>query len=363
MKEKHVQTSGVREKVLSWYLENKRDLPWRRGKDPYRIWISEIMLQQTQVTTVIPYYNNFIKRFPTVRSLSTAEVDEVLSLWSGLGYYSRARALHRAACKVVEEHDGLFPRDRMKLMELPGVGPYTAGAILAIAFDMPEAAVDGNVTRALSRIYGVRDDVTKMHAKKKIDSFAQSLMTGSTPGDFCQALMEFGSVVCRPRSPRCPKCVVNKFCDAFAKGDVEQLPHKPLKTAPTIIIGASILLSRRQKFLAVKRPERGLLGGLWDFPGGEVRKDERPEAGLRRSLLESLGLVLGGSLEETGRIVHLFTHRKLILYLFRGEINSQRVRRRGFAAHRWVSLKTFLDLPHSSLTAKAFHSLNLKEIS
>ena len=231
MKEKHIQTSGVREKVLSWYLENKRDLPWRRGKDPYRIWISEIMLQQTQVTTVIPYYNNFIKRFPTVRSLSTAEVDEVLSLWSGLGYYSRARALHRAACKVVEEHDGLFPRDRMKLMELPGVGPYTAGAILAIAFDMPEAAVDGNVTRALSRIYGVRDDVTKMHAKKKIDSFAQSLMAGSTPGEFCQALMEFGSVVCRPRSPRCPKCAVNKFCDAFAKGDVEQLPHKRITQA------------------------------------------------------------------------------------------------------------------------------------
>lgn len=357
---RQAQVVKVRKKILSWYYENKRDLPWRLQKDPYRIWISETMLQQTQVDTVVPYYNRFIKKFPTVRSLGLAKVDEVLSLWSGLGYYSRARSIHRAARQIIEKHNGSVPKDILQLRALPGVGPYTAGAISAIAFDLPEVAIDGNVTRVISRVYGVREDVTKSHGRKKIASHVQSLMDGPAPGDFCQALMELGAVLCRPRSPHCDKCPATTSCDAFSKGDARALPQKKKKTPPKAVSATAILLSRGKRFLAVKRPERGLLGGLWDFPGGTVLEGEKPEIGLERNLSSSLGLVLRGPVEKHGQIVHLFSHRKMTLHLFSGEIGPQRVRRRDFVDHRWVSLKTFLNLPHSSLTAKMFRSLNLR---
>jgi A/G-specific adenine glycosylase len=350
---------GLRRALLRWYDKHKRELPWRKARDPYAIWISETMLQQTRVDTVIPYYERFIDRFPDIASLAAAERDDVLSLWSGLGYYSRARALHRAAGVVAREYGGEFPETASELRELPGIGPYTAGAIAAIAFDRPEPAVDGNVIRVLSRLFGLRDDVSKPAIRRLIESHARELAEGPRPGDLCQALMELGALLCVPRTPRCLLCPLRKSCAAFEAGDAATLPNKPKKKAPKKIEAVAILLSRGHRVLAVKRPEKGLLGGLWDLPGGELQRGEEPESGLARTLSETLGLATRSAPKAMGQVGHLFTHRRLILHLFSGEVAAGRLRCRAYDDHRWLASTELHQLPHGTLTDKAFRLLEV----
>ena len=342
----------LRGALLRWYRREKRDLPWRHTRDPYRIWISEAMLQQTRVETVIPYYERFLDRFPDVASLASAELEDVLGLWQGLGYYSRARNLKRAAEQVVAECDGALPETAAGLRALPGIGRYTAGAVASIAFDRPEPIVDGNVARVLSRIHGLRDDVKSPAGQKRLWDEAAGLVRGSAPGDLNQALMELGATVCTPRAPRCGSCPVRASCFAFESGDPEALPINARKPKVRKVAAAVGLIQRRGRTLAVLRPEGGLLGGLWDLPGGELAGREAPEDGLRRALRERVGLAVG-TLEPVRRVAHVFAHRRLTLHVYRCTGAAGRVRLDGFDAHRWLPAPALEALPVGNVTKKA----------
>ena len=343
---------ALRARLLAWYQQNRRDLPWRRSLDPYAIWISESMLQQTRVETVIPYYERFLKRFPDVHALADAPVDDVLGAWSGLGYYSRARNLHAAARHVVERHGGEIPDDPQALRALPGVGRYTAGAVASIAFDRPEAVVDGNVTRVLARLYGLRENVKRPATIRRLWELAADLARGPQPGDLNQALMELGATLCTPRAPKCPHCPVRRRCAAHRKGDPEDLPVSTRAARRKPLAAVAAWIPRRGRVLAVKRPSGGLLGGLWDLPGGEMLGGESPPEALRRCLLEGVGLRVD-SLEPLGAVRQAFTHRDLTLQVFRCAGPQGRVRLRGFEAHRWLSPSSLQRLPQGRATREA----------
>jgi len=342
----------LRGALLRWYRRERRDLPWRRTRDPYRVWISEAMLQQTRVDTVIPYYHRFLERFPDVEALAGADLDDVLGAWQGLGYYSRARNLKRAAEHVVECHGGALPDTADALRELPGVGRYTAGAVASIAFDRPEPIVDGNVARVLSRIHGLTGDPKSTAGQARLWEEAARLVRGRAPGDLNQALMELGATVCTPRAPACPRCPVRASCAALRTGDPESLPVGSRKPAVRDVVAAAAIVARRDRTLAVRRPEEGLLGGLWDLPGGDLAARERPADGLRRALRERVGLEVG-ALERLGCVEHVFTHRRLRLHVYRCEAAPGRVRLDGFDAHRWVGQAALRALPAGNLTRKA----------
>jgi A/G-specific adenine glycosylase len=338
--------------LLDWYRANRRDLPWRRTRDPYAIWISEAMLQQTRVETVIPYYERFLERFPDVLALASADLDDVLGAWSGLGYYSRARNLKRAAEQLARERGGALPSEAAALRELPGVGRYTAGAIASIAFDRPEPVLDGNVMRVLARLLDLREDVTRPATARRLWQEAAALARGPSPGELNQALMELGATLCTPRAPRCPDCPLARRCRAHRAGDPESLPRKARKPAPRRMEAVAALCVRRGRALAVRRPPHGLLGGLWELPGGELAPRERPAAGLLRALRERVGLRVA-RLEPAGAVEHAFTHRRLRLHVFRCEGTAGRTRLAGFDAHRWLSPAQLGLLPQAAVTRKA----------
>jgi A/G-specific adenine glycosylase len=342
----------VRRALLAWFARHKRDLPWRHTRDPYAIWLSETMLQQTRVETVIPYYERFLARFPSVLALADAEPDEVTRLWSGLGYYSRARNLHAAARVLARERAGELPRDAAALRELPGVGRYTAGAVASIAFDRPEPIVDGNVARVLARLLDLRDDLKSPATQQRLWEEAAALAHGPRPGDLNQALMELGALVCTPRAPKCLVCPLREMCRGLAAGDPEALPAKKRARAPRAIEGAAAIVVRGQSLLAVRRPPHGLLGGLWDLPGDELAAREPAQAGLERALRERLGIAIGGVV-KLGEVHHQFTHRTLRLHVFRAEAKPGRVARSHYDAHRWLSLAAFQRLGASALARKA----------
>jgi len=344
--------SELRRALLAWYRRHKRDLPWRRTRDPYAIWLSETMLQQTRVETVIPYYSRFLERFPSVYALASADIDDVTQLWSGLGYYSRARNLHAAAQKIVREHASELPSEVEALRELPGVGRYTAGAVASIAFDRPAPIVDGNVARVLSRVLDLREDVTTPSVQKRLWEEAEALARGPAPGDLNQALMELGALVCTPRAPKCLVCPLREMCRGLAAGDPEALPVKAKKAAPKRIEAVCAVVMRAEKLLAVRRPPEGLLGGLWDLPGGELAKGEPPRSALERALREKLGIELSG-VAALGAVQHQFTHRTLALHVFRAEAKPGRIARREYDAHRWVTRGAFTRLGLSTVARKA----------
>jgi A/G-specific adenine glycosylase len=346
----------LRRKLLAWYRAHRRDLPWRRTRDPYAIWISEAMLQQTRVETVVPYWERFLARFPDVEALATADVDDVTAQWAGLGYYSRARNLHRAAQLVMERHAGRLPDDVEALRALPGVGRYTAGALASIAFDQPAPIVDGNVARVLTRLLGIDADVRSRAVQDRLWSEAEALAHGEDPGALNQALMELGATLCTPRAPRCGDCPWAPHCAAHAQGRAEALPVRSRPAPPRRIEAAAVFLERHDRVLAVQRPQRGLLGGLWELPGGELRDGESPARGLARALREGVGL--GISLPEPlGEIEHAFTHRLLHLHVYRARAGAGRVRRAGWDAHRWVSRSGLAALPLGGPTRKALGRL------
>jgi A/G-specific adenine glycosylase len=343
---------AVRSALLTWYRRERRDLPWRRTRDPWAIWVSETMLQQTRALTVIPYYERFLERFPTVQALADAEPDELMKSWAGLGYYSRARNLKAAAHKVVEEHAGRVPDDLEALRELPGVGRYTAGALASIAFDRPAPIVDGNVARVLARLLDLDLDVKSPAGQRRLWDEAAALADGPSPGDLNQALMELGALVCTPRAPRCPLCPLREHCHGLAAGRAEALPVKAPRAAPRAVEAVAALLERGPRVLAVRRPPAGLLGGLWELRGGELLEGESPARGLARALRERVGLAPTRA-RRIGELTHGFTHRTLRLHLYRAEAGSGRVRRRELDAHRWLSLAALEALPLSALAKKA----------
>ncbi len=306
-----------RAKLLSWYhRQRRRDLPWRRTRDPYAIWVSELMLQQTQVATVIPYYERFLKRFPTVRRLARAPVTSVLDSWSGLGYYSRARNLHAAARIVARDHAGRLPEDPERLQELPGIGRYTAGAIASIAYDRPAPVLDGNVQRVLCRYLGIRLDPRGPRVQRRLWEAAARLVPADRPGDFNQALMELGATVCTPRAPDCPTCPLAPGCAARRNGWQERIPP-PRRQAPRKkILYLCGILEKDGAVLVARRPLTGLLGGLWEFPGGEAAGREPPERELARLLRDRLG-IRATPAGPPEKITQILSHRELEIRAFR----------------------------------------------
>ncbi len=311
-KERYAQ---IRKALLGWFAENARDLPWRRTRDPYAIWVSEIMLQQTRVQAVVPYYERFLKRFPTVRTLARARIDTVLKLWEGLGYYSRARNLHAAVKEIVAQFDGHLPTTREELLTLPGVGRYTAGAIASIAFGRREPLVDGNVTRVLCRIFRIQGNPKDVAIQKRIWALAEELVPEGHAGQFNQAMMELGSELCHPRDPKCGDCPVSHVCEARRHSEQSLFPTRVPKKQPpcyTVVVG---VIYRKGRILIDKRRPEGLLGGLWEFPGGKKRRDESLEAALRREVREELAITIRvGPLLAV--VDHTYSHFRVHIHAF-----------------------------------------------
>ena len=302
--------------LLNWYQHNRADLPWRRDPSPYQVWLSEIMLQQTQVKAVIPYYRRFIGAFPTIEALAAAPLDDVLKQWEGLGYYSRARNLHRAASIVMSEHGGELPSDLAALLKLPGIGPYTAGAIASIAFGRPVPALDGNVIRVFARLLDLDEDVSQSATLEKLWRVAEDWLPASDAGAYNQALMELGQRLCRPKNPRCGDCPIQARCRAWSAGTQSQRPRRAKrKPTPRYDVTAGLIRDERGRLLIAQRPLDGLLGGLWEFPGGKVEHEESLADCLKRELREELAIEV-----EVGALFtvvdHAFTHFKITLHAF-----------------------------------------------
>ncbi len=328
--------------LLNWWDTNRDDLPWRRSRDPYAVWVAEIMLQQTQVVTVIPYYKRWMAHFPTVADLAASSLDEVLKLWQGLGYYSRARNLHAAAIQVMNLYNGQVPERHSQLMKLPGIGRYTAGAIASIAFSQPVPVLDGNVIRVLTRLADIGDDVSRSKTRNALWRMAGELVSEERPGDYNQAVMELGQRVCLPTSPQCASCPVAAFCRSRQRGTQYERPVRPpRKRSPHFDVVAGIIwrtqIAEDGQFLIARRPLDGMLGGLWEFPGGKVEASESREEALEREIREELGIDI-----DVGRLLctikHAYTHFRITLHAFHALYIKGEPQHIGVADHAWIKL-------------------------
>lgn len=304
--------SALSADLLAWYRTHARPLPWRVAPSPYRTLLSELLAQQTRIDAVLPYFDRFVTRWPTVEELAAADVDEVLKEWAGLGYYSRARNLHRAARAIVDA--GGFPTDVEGLVALPGVGPYTAGAVASIAFGRAVPAIDGNVERVITRAFAIPGDPHAPAVRRQIDARVRELLVDSPPGDLNQALMELGASFCAPRSPICAQCPWSKGCAARADGDPERFPEKKKKAPPVPVRAVAGLLWRDAAVLMGRRPP-GLLGGLWEPIGAPIDDGADPRAVLQRAFRERAGHDVRVG-EQVSEILHVFSHRRLTLSVY-----------------------------------------------
>jgi A/G-specific adenine glycosylase len=321
MKIPAAEIPAFRRGMLSWFAEQKRDLPWRRTRDPYRIWLSEIMLQQTRVAAVVPYYERFLKIFPDVRALARAKTDRVLANWAGLGYYSRARNLQRAAKEMILRHAGQFPRDYEAALALPGIGRYTAAAVLSIAYGEPHAVLDGNVARVLARIGALHGDLRAPATWRKLEATAQNLLARNVSGDWNQAMMELGATVCTPKSPRCGECPAEKWCRARNLGIAEKLPSPRKKRATIqITLAAAVLVDPRGQTLLVRKLDGNgaLFSRMWQFPALETTGADAGEV-LAAHLREKFGVSGKERFTPLATARHAVTFRNIRLepYLLR----------------------------------------------
>ena len=334
-------TIAIRRALLKWFRQEARDLPWRRTDDPYLIWLSEIILQQTRVDQGLPYYKRYVEAFPTVQDLAAASLDQVLKIWEGLGYYTRARNLHKAASLVVEQYGGELPRDADLLQLLPGIGRYTAGAIASIAFGVRAPVVDGNVKRVLSRLFDLDACVDDAEIVEDLWTMAETLVPKSSPGDFNQGLMELGARICVPKKPRCDECPLLPYCRAHAKGTVKLRPVRRARKKPPhreLVVAA---LLDQDRYLRAKRPPEGLLGGLWEFPGIEIEAGETHAQALQRGCREELGIdvKVGGMVSC---VKHAYTHFKVTLNVYRCALaDAKPVESRSHTELKWASPSEF----------------------
>jgi A/G-specific adenine glycosylase len=330
--------------LLEWYQKNARRLPWRDKPDPYPVWISEIMLQQTRVETVIPYFKRWMATFPSRRSLAEAGLEDVLAVWEGLGYYSRARSLHRAARIIETTYEGQIPSDPVLLRRLPGIGPYTAAAIASIAFGRDEPALDGNIRRVLARVFDVSLPIRSPEGERLLLKLAKDNLTEGRAGEYNQALMDLGALICTPRSPACPRCPLEPFCASRVLGIQNERPvASPRRETPHFIVTAAVTLRDRLVLIA-RRPEAGLLGGLWEFPGGKLQEGEDLPACLKREILEELGVEVRVS-ERLGVYKHAYTHFRVTLHAFFCELVDGEPRPIQASAVSWTTLERLNQYP------------------
>jgi A/G-specific adenine glycosylase len=325
--------------LLSWVESSLRNLPWRERRDPYAVWVSEIMLQQTRAETVVPYFERWMLRFPDITSLASAPLEEVLKAWEGLGYYARARNLHRAAQQVVARHGGHLPASSKQLMALPGIGRYTAGAILSLAFGLPEAALDGNVRRVLSRLHDIEGNVAQASTQALLWQLAVQLVTGAPTGragDLNESLMELGALVCRPKAPLCDACPLRPVCIAHSRGLQTKRPAKsgrrPIPHFPAV---AGVIEDTEGRLLLVQRHAGGLLGGLWGFPGGIARYADSLPGSLREAVADLTGIdVTVGEAILSFR--HAYSHFSITLHAYRCEVSAGTPQPLSCAQVRWA---------------------------
>lgn len=327
-------------RLLAWIQVARRDLPWRRDRRPYAVWIAEVMLQQTQAATVAPYFERWMRRFPDLPTLANAPLDDVLKAWEGLGYYARARHLHQAARQVMAQYGGELPADQRALLSLPGIGRYTAGAILSLAFGQRAAVLDGNVRRVLCRLYDIASDPKETATEAQLWQLATALVEAVAEreaGPLNEALMELGSLICTPRKPDCAACPVADLCLARARGvEAERPVMRPRPQLPHHTAVAGIIQDADGAYLLIRRPATGLLGGLWGFPGGVLAEGEPLDAGLRRTIREQIGVeVLPDA--AIGRIEHAYTHFRVTLHAFRCRLIAGQPEPLQCAAVRWVA--------------------------
>ncbi len=340
-------------KLVKWYQAHHRKLPWRESHDPYHIWISEVMLQQTQVKTVIPYYFNFISRFPTLQDLADADLETVLKMWEGLGYYARARNFHKAVNIISKKLNGAIPDDVCRFKKLPGVGDYIGAAVQSIAFGRSLAVVDGNVKRVVARLYCIKYPVNKPSSHKRFKAYADRLVDKNDPGTFNQAMMELGALICTPKKPQCHACPVFEFCQAALSDTVDQYPGRvKSRKTPTYNVAAGIV-RKNGTILITRRKLEGLLGGLWEFPGGKLKPGEDAPAACIREIREETGIRVQTDSHLT-TIHHAYTHFKIKLDVFYCNYVSGRIHLNGPIDFRWIRLK--------DIDRFAFPKANLKFI-
>jgi A/G-specific adenine glycosylase len=338
-------------RLLSWYDKHKRDLPWRSTKDPYKIWVSEMMLQQTTVATVIPFYTRWFKLFPTVSSLSKAPIQKILKAWQGLGYYARARNLHKAAQIVHKEYAGILPRNADHVRRLPGFGPYSTGSVLSIAYDMPLTIIDANVRRVVMRLLAIQGhaDNTK---DSGIERYLREVFPSKRAGDFNQGLMELGALVCRSNEPLCIQCPVSRFCMAFERGIQEIIPTPKKKIIQDISAVIAIIV-HGNKYLIQQRPATGLLAGLWEFPGGKIMSGETRAKALAREVKEEIGASVVSS-KFLFNVTHFYTQFRVKLFVYRCGVE---IPPKQGSRLKWVTLKEIHRYPMPSGSAKIVQRL------
>lgn len=345
-------------KLIRWFRKNARPLPWRKRYDPYEVWVSEIMLQQTQMDTVLPYFHRWMRTFPTLEALARSGEKKVLKNWEGLGYYSRARNLHQSAKIILKKHAGVFPSRYEDILSLKGVGRYTAGAIASIAFNQPKPIVDGNVLRVLSRVYAIQKPIDTQENKEFFFHLEQKLIPPGQARYFNQALMELGALVCTARNPACLACPLRSDCKAFRKNRVEDYPVRRKRRKTVKVQAAALILQRNGKYLIHKRPGGQIMGGLWEFPEWKLARNQKMAPNeitqrLKKLAEKDLGLKIAEA-KFLGAIKRNYTHHLERLQVFEADPaeNSSRLVANNTWPHAWISQKDFQKYPFSSAHAK-----------
>lgn len=353
--------TDLRHKLLTWYGQCGRELPWRQSRDPYAIWVSEIMLQQTQVKTVIPYYHRWLGLFPTAQTLAIAEQQDVLKAWEGLGYYARARNLHRAAQTIVQQYDGVFPDRFADVLQLPGIGRTTAGGILSAAFNQPLAILDGNVKRVLARLVALQ--VPPIRALADLWQLSEALLEAQQPRDFNQAIMDLGATVCTPHQPLCSACPWNEYCQAYNQGIQAKLPMSETRAPlPHKSIGVAVIWNDQGHLLIDRRRQEGLLGGLWEFPGGKVEAGETIEDCIQREIREELGIEIAVG-DRLIVVDHAYSHFRVTLNVHHCRYVSGEPQAIECDEVRWVTLAEIDQYPFPKANVQIIDALRAGERS